>query len=171
MSRIVGWLSKLILMPFGVIYLILGIHYLVSFNVLVAILSLLIGTFLLWFGAMEQSFELRRYSITSEGLCVGNRYKTFYAWNEIYEIGIFPFDAAASLQVYDRVICCSLSTPPANFKHKLFRNTGFYAQRNQNKFVIIDYDEATVNNLSNVYQKNIIDNTVGMNGHIRNGKR
>jgi hypothetical protein len=128
------------------------------------------GTFLFWVGKTESSFELRKYAITPEGLCLSNKRKVFYAWEQIYEIGVYPFDAAASLEVYDKVICCSFVPPPTNFKDKLFRNPRFYAQRNLDKFVIIDYDEATISALSNVYSKNIMNYMEGMKGHIRNDK-
>ena len=120
---------------------------------------------------MEYSFEARKYLITPGGLFLGNKQNTFYAWEQIYEIGVYPFDAAASLKVYDKVICCSFTPPSANFKHALFHNPRFYAQRNLDKFVIIDYDDATITALFNVYPKKIVDYTEGMNGYIRNGKR
>ena len=170
MSRLIGWLSILILMPLGIILLITGIYFLITFNILESILSMLIGTFFLRFGAMEQSFEFRKYLITSEGLYVGNRQKAFYSWHQIYEIGIYPFDVAASLQVYDKVICCSLSTQLPNIKHNLFHNACFFAQRNQHKLIIIDYDEETISALSDVCQKTIIDHTLKTKGHIRNAR-
>ena len=74
------------------------------------------------------------------------------------------------MQVYDKVICCSFSTPPEDFKDRLFYNTGFYAQRHQDEFVLIDYDESTIKLISKVYKNTIIDYTREMNGHIRNKK-
>lgn len=169
-SKVVGWLSVLALMPLGVALLIASVCFLIDSNVWASIFSLSIGIFLLWFGNKESSFELRKYSITSEGLYLGNKQKAFYSWDQIYEIGVFYFDAASSLQVYDKVICCSLSPPPVNFKQILFHNSCIYAQRNQSKFIVIDYDEETIYALSKAYQKNIFDYTTGMTGYIRNGK-
>lgn len=169
-SWVVRLISILVLMPSGVISLILGIYWLTKLNLVFFILSLLIGIFLLWFGKMEYSFEARKYLITPEGLFLGSKQKAFYAWEQIYEIGVYPFDAAASLEVYDKVICCSFAPPPENFKDKLFRNPRFYAQRSLDKFVIIDYDGPTISALSNVYQKNIVNYTEGMKGYIRNDK-
>jgi hypothetical protein len=169
-SKFVGWLCMLVLVPLGSILLIIGICFLADYNVLASILAFLIGMFFLLFGIKECSFELRKYLITSEGLYLGGKHKSFYSWDKIHEIGIFYFDAAASLQIYDKVICCFFSVPSDNINQALFRNLCFYAQRNQKRFVIIDYDEATISALSNVYSKNIMNYMEGMKGHIRNDK-
>lgn len=166
----VGWLSVFTLIPLGVILWITSFRFLIDLNLVSFILLLLTGIFLLWLGKMEYSFEARKYLITPEGLFLGNKRKVFYAWEQIYEIGVYPFDAAASLEVYDKVICCSLVPPPANFKHDLFHNPRFYAQRNPDKFVIIDYDEATISALSKVYPKSIMNYMEGKKGYIRNNK-
>ena len=170
-SKAVGWLFVFVVMPWGAACLISGICFLVHFRIWESIISLLIGTFMFWVGFTESTFELRKYSITPEGLWLSNRKKVFYKWSQIYEVGVFPFDAAASLEVYDRVICCSFSPPPANFKRTLFYNNWLYAQRNQDNFVIIDYDEETMNEFSAMYQKSIVDYTIGMKGYIRNSRR
>lgn len=157
-------------MPLGVISIINGFFWLVKRNLIAFILSFLEGLFLLWFGKMEYAFEARKYCITPEGLFVGRRKKAFYTWEQIYEIGIYPYGAAASLQVFDKVICCSFVPPSANFKRDLFHNPRFYGERNLEKFVIIDYDKETIKAFSNVYPKEIIDYTKGMKGCIRNDK-
>ena len=123
------------------------------------------------FGIKEYSFESRKYSIATEGLCLSDKKNSFVPWDRLYGIGIYPFDTAASLQVYDKVICCFLAPVPDNFKHKIFMNPCYYAQRNQDKFVVIDYNEAIIKALSDVYHKDIVDYTEGMNGYIRNNSR
>ena len=179
-SKVVRWLSILVIIPIGMIFLINGFCFLVNIiiktysqwtNILIATFSFLAGIFLLWLGNKEHSFESRKYLITSEGLYLSDKQKSFYAWHQIYEIGVFAYDTAASLQVYDKVICCSFSTPPDDLKDHLFYNTRLYAQRHQDKFVIIDYDESIIGLISQVYQNSIIDHTIGMKGHIRNKRR
>lgn len=169
-SRVLALLSLLLLLAIGGIMLIVGINYLIQFNFVAAILSFLCGFLMLWFGRMEYRFEARKYMITPEGLMLGKHQKAFYTWQQIHEIGIYPFDAASSLEVFDKVICCSFVPPGANFKDKLFRNPHFYAQRNLDQFVIIDYDDDIVDTLGGIYPKNIIDHTVGIKGYIRNHK-
>ena len=157
--------------PWGIAGLICGICSLLKLRILESILNLLMGAFFVWFGYTESTFELRKYSITPEGLWLGKRKKVFYKWDQIYDIGIFPFGAAASLEVYCKVICCSFSPPPANFKRTLLHDDWLYAARNQDNFVIIDYDEETINEFSAMYQKNIVDYTEGMKGYIINRRR
>lgn len=182
MARIAGWVSVFIMMPVGVLLPITGIWCLLDlyifsaafpiatglFYIFFAAFAIATGLFFVWLGAIESSFQLRKYSITVEGFYPGKRKNAFYTWEQICEIGIFPFDAAASLEVYDRVICVFLTTPDENIKEKLFRNRRSYAQRNQDKFVIMDYDEKIMGVLSTVYPKDIVDHTVGMKGYIRN---
>lgn len=168
-SRILGWCSIFVIIPIGVIEWITGISFIKDCTgILFAILLHLMAAFTLWFGYIEYSFESRKYFITPEGLYVNKPKKAIYKWDQIYEIGIFHFDAAASLEIYDKIFCCFLSMPPDNIKKTILENKFLYAQKNLHKFVIIDYSEAVKNELSAVYPKKIMDYTIGMNGIIRN---
>ena len=166
-SKVTGWLCVFVVIPWGIVGLICGICSLLKLRILESILNLLMGAFFVWFGYIESTFELRKYSITPEGLWLGKCKKVFYKWDQIYDIGIFPFGAATSLEVYCKVICCSFSPPPANFKRALLHDDWLYAARNQDNFIIIDYDEETINEFSAIYQKNIVDYTEGMKGYGR----
>ena len=169
--------SIFIIIPGGVILVCCSFYVFVDtianfsygwLGIICSVIFLLMGLLVLLIGVKGYSFESRKYLITKEGLYLNDRKNPFVAWDQLNGIGIYPFGTTASLQVYDKVICFFLSPCSENFFNNFFKDTRFFAERNQDKFVVIDYDEAIIKALSAVYQKDIIDYTEGMDGHIRN---
>lgn len=121
------------------------------------LVSISVGIYLIYAGKKLASFEKRKYAISEEGLSLNDKQETFYQWEQIHEIGIYAFDANAAQDRYDTVICCFLAPRPDNFLSKILSNPFMYGQRNQEKFVIIDYSESAYEELSTAYPNIIKD--------------
>lgn len=106
-----------------------------------------------------QSFrmELRLFSISKEGISLGYSQKTtdFYSWEKIDEIAISAYQASASRQAYQTVICIFLEPRRNNFVQKILGS--FYAMENMDRFVLIDYSEDVYAQLASVYFRKIED--------------
>lgn len=116
-----------------------------------------LGIYFIYAGKKLASFEKRKYAISEEGLSLNDKQKNFYPWEEIHEIGIYAFDANAARDRYDIVICLFLAPRPDDFLSKILTNPFMYAQRNQERFIIIDYSESTHKELSAAYRNKIND--------------
>ncbi len=101
--------------------------------------------------------EYRKFSISPEGLTLqyGNFQNKTYSWDSISEIVISAFGANANRSNYKTVICCFLTPRKREFKNKVVSSIP-YCAKNTNNFVIIDYSEEILKELSQ-YHPNIPD--------------
>lgn len=114
--------------------------------------------FLLRFGLNSYKFESRKYSISKSGIEIYSRSKQvcFIPWEEINEICISVFSTTSALQSYQEVICIFITPRPPNFLQKMARGY-YYAVRNFDHFVVIDYTQDELNILQGVYPGAISD--------------
>lgn len=101
--------------------------------------------------------ERRLFSLSAEGIELGysNEKTRFYTWDRIEEIGISAFQASASRQSYETVICVFLKPKPDDFVQGILRLS--YGLKNMEQFALIDYSEEIVAQLKAVYHKPITD--------------
>jgi hypothetical protein len=111
--------------------------------------------------AKNLRFKDRKYQITNEGIRVSDKGKNFYSWNEIYGIGIYPLDVAQDLQTCDKVICCFLQPPEEKIQEILQANKHLYVEMNQEKVLIIYYNETVYEELLAAYPGEIPDYYTG----------
>ena len=121
-----------------------------------SVVPLGLAGFLLYLAVATHTLESRRFSVSEEGLTLSDKGKCFYKWSEIYDINIVAFGASSSLQSFESVVCCYLRPWTMQDQKKLL--TGyFFAARNPNRFVIIDYDPAIVAEFARFYHRPILD--------------
>lgn len=127
-------------------------------ELLMSAMGLLLLWFLIRFSFNSYRFESRKYSISQSGIQVSSAHKQimFIPWEKINGICVTVFNGTASLQSYQKVICCFISPEPPEFQSKILR--GYcYAIRNYEHFIVIDYTKSEYNALTNVYSGEIID--------------
>lgn len=120
------------------------------------------GTAVAWFllrlGLDSYKFESRKYSIAESGIEIssGKKQVRTIPWEEINEICISVFSTTSALQSYQEVICIFTLPRASNFLEKM-ANSYYYAARNLDSFIVIDYTENTMNILRSVYLGKISD--------------
>lgn len=120
------------------------------------------GTAVAWFllrlGLDGYKFESRKYSISESGITVSSHRKQVRTipWEEVNEICISVFSTTSALQSYQEVICIFTLPRASNFLEKI-AHSYYYAARNLDSFIVIDYTENTMNILRSVYPGKISD--------------
>ena len=150
----------IILAAFAV-FLIVFMIIALEFHYLLLAYSVIIFTYVLPALLQTIRFADRKYQITNEGIRVSDKGKSIYSWDEIYGIGIYPYDANGSLTVCDKVICCLLQPPTKKIRERLLTNDVLYGERNQDKLLIIYYNETVYEELRSVYPGEISDYFTG----------
>lgn len=114
--------------------------------------------FMLRYGLRSYKFESRKYSISKSGIEISSRRKQvhFVPWEEIEEICIAVFSTTSALQSYQEVICIFITPREPNFLRKMARGY-YYAVRNFDHFIVIDFTKDELNTLCGVYPGNIAD--------------
>ncbi len=120
-------------------------------------LPLAIGLQFVVFAFKANTFESKKYTANEEGIAVYCGRKVFlYKWDEISEMIIAAYAASANLQNYQTVICVFFSPRDVSFLKKILHSY-FYGVMNQNKFLVLDFDNTTAVRLSSLSYKTIVD--------------
>lgn len=113
--------------------------------------------FLGWLCYQSSRMERRLFSISEEGITLGYNIKTTVScsWEKIDEIAISAYQASASRQAYQTVICIFLEPRRNDFVQEILGS--FYALENMDRLVLIDYSEDVYAQLAFVYPQKIED--------------
>lgn len=153
--KAVGLVAGLLALFCGV-YLIIDFEYVVSGLCLIVVLIAAVPNFIqLW------RYIDRKYLISAEGIYLNDKGKDFYSWDNVHGIGIYAFEANTGLTICRKVICCFLSPPQDNIREILLTNKGSYAEKNQDKVLILEYSDELYEELASVYPREIPDHYTG----------
>lgn len=112
----------------------------------------------IWFLSVAKAyylFEHRKFRISAEGLEVTNSKTAFLPWDKIPEVAIMHFGAVASRDSSFTVICCFFEAAEVGCKRKMLDY--FYGVKNTDRFVLIDYNDAVMEQIRQVYPGQVYD--------------
>lgn len=110
-------------------------------------IAILLASFLFVISRNCYLMERRRIALDRDGFVVKARNERRYNWHEIGGIGIIAYAASVSKQVYQTQICIFIE-PVSDEGLKRLRDSYLYGAFNQHKYVLLDYETATLNKIN-----------------------
>ena len=103
---------------------------------------LIAGILLLKYSLQYYCFESRKYVASERGLTIVSIFRKTQTipWSDVFEIGIYAFDATANLERYTNVYCIFLKPKPEGTERKLL-GSNVFAVKNMDWLVVIDYSQ------------------------------
>lgn len=128
-----------------------------SGEVIKLVICIFASCFLICFAGQSCLFEMRRFMLVKDGLIIGYSKKNSHliSWSSISEIAVSAFQASASREQHQNVICFFLYPKPNDFESKILNYS--YGIRNRDRFVLIDYSDTLLDQLLDLYPGKIND--------------